>query len=287
MFSAEKNIDFLVFKLYNKRKRGIYMKCTNCGFENRDDFTFCANCGAQKVLEPTILNAAQTRALTIVNSKLFLALCILLTVASGLSVIIGSIQIIPLLLTIFMWMAYANGKKGKVNFNDFHKISGTVYANYIIINVVAIILIIIGFIFTAPFGILDLPETLVNVSPDLEELLTKLPNISLGALSILFGVLFIFAGVVALVVNVLLMRKIHRFTKEFYTKIITGEPEFLFAKTAKNCLIFFAVVNGIEVISTFSTSFISGLIASCLVAAIILTIIVIDKYILTPPNFEA
>ena len=263
------------------------MKCTNCGFENRDDFTFCANCGTQKTPEPTVLNVAETRVLNIVNSKLFLALCILLTIASGLSVLIGKIQIIPLLLTIFMWMAYSNGQKGKVSFNDFHRISGTVYANYVIVNVVAIIFIILGFIFTAFFGLLDLPETLVNISPDLEELLTKLPNLSVGALSIFLGVVFIFAGIVALVANILLMRKIHRFTKEFYTKIITGEPQFLFAKTAKNCLIFLAVVNGIEAISTFSNSFISGLIASSLVAATILTIIVIDKYILTPPNFEA
>lgn len=263
------------------------MKCSNCGFENREDFVFCANCGAAKTIETEATNPLFNRALSIVNSKLFLTICILLTVASGLSLVKGSLQIIPLLLAIFMWIAYDNGKKNKVEINDFRKISGTVYANYVINNVVAIIFIVCGVIIGGLFGALstlNLPELISEISPDFNNILELLPNLSFTAITIILGVVFVFAGAIILIINLLGMRKIHQFAKDFYTGLSTGQTNLSLVKSTKNWLIFFAITDGITALSTLSESIINGLVQGCLVAAIILTIKVIDKYILNSQN---
>ena len=263
------------------------MKCVNCGFENRDDFAFCANCGAANATVLPTKSVAEVRALEIVKSKLFLTICILITVASGLSIINEGLQIIPLLLAIFMWMAYANGTKDKVDFNDFRKISGTVYANYVIVNVAAIIVIVcgvvVGFLLSS-LSFLDLPEFIHTISPDFEEFLTLLPDIGMVAISMILGLIFVFAGTAMLIINILGMRKIHFFAKEFYNGIITGDITAQFANSARSWLIFFAIVDGISAVSTISVDTVGGLIQGCLVAAMILTIKIIDKYILVQNN---
>ena len=265
------------------------MKCENCGFENLEDFTFCANCGQKKQSVMMAQNNAGARALAILNSKLYLALCILLTVASGLYLIMNGPQVIFILLTIFAWIAFANGKKGIVDYNDFRRISGTVYANYVITNVAAIILIVCSIIMcllTGVFSNLEVPNDIFSITSNLESNLEYFPNLSLGLLPIIFGVIFAVAGIILLVFNLLGMRKIHRFAKEFYIGITTGETTMKFAKAAKDWLIFFAVVDGVSAISNLSKNILSGLSQSAMVAAIIITIIIINKYILTAPKPE-
>ena len=59
--------------------------------------------------------------------------------------------LISILITVFLWLTYADAQKGFANEKHLQFISGTVYAQYVIMNVVSAILIVCGVLFGALF----------------------------------------------------------------------------------------------------------------------------------------
>ena len=131
------------------------MKCKNCGFEYGEQYDYCPNCGTQNAVEqPTKQPVAEAVSLNPVADKVmsalkdsgFLVLCILMSISCVLS-LKGGFPLINILLTIFLWLTYADVQKGFANEKHLQSISGTVYASYVITNVVSIILIVCGVLF--------------------------------------------------------------------------------------------------------------------------------------------
>ena len=139
------------------------MKCTNCGFESISDFKFCENCGAPApVLETAEPQGAENRLLSVLKDKLFFVICILFSVSAATAIVNGGIPVFNILFTVFFWLVYSQAQKGIVSAKHLRCISGTVYANYVVVNVVSIILIVCGVIIAFAIGLLSGSTDLVD-----------------------------------------------------------------------------------------------------------------------------
>lgn len=263
------------------------MKCNKCGFESERDFEYCMNCGTKAkddkavTVEAVSLNPAVDIVMPALKDKLFLVLCILMTTVCALSLATSGMPLIYILITVFLWLTYADAQKGIVNEKHLQFISGTVYAQYIIANVVSIILLVCGVLFGILFEIVAENISFWKVFvEELEKNGLSLPNTSENIMSIcgiLLSALFVFIAVIVLVFNLLGMRKIHRFAKSIYLGIVCQNSNFERPRTVKNWFIFIAVMSAITVLGNL-TSFIAAITSVCTTAIMIIVAMLIDKY---------
>lgn len=250
------------------------MRCTNCGFESSEYFAFCPKCGA-KSSEETPINYAADKVCSLFKDRLFLALCILFTCAGVLSW--GNIGIpwIVILVSIFLWICYADAKNGIANVQHLRYLSGTVYANYVIFYIIGAICMVVG--------------TIMLINMMFEKEISPY-----AALSIEVAITFLVIGVIVLLINVFALRKIHRFLKSLYLGVMHGNTDFYKVCKVRESLIFCAVVIGIPEVALmvsyfFATSFFDDMLTSavtflaiaspgCLAAVFILAAILINKY---------
>lgn len=239
------------------------MKCAYCGFESEQDFSFCSNCGAAAQSSPAVsmssepVNAASEKVLNALKDSLFLVLCILMSVSCALTLVDSGPDVLSILFTIFLWLVYAQSRKGVANATHLRSVSGTVYAHYVIINVCAILLVVIGAIIGVAFGAL---------SSDLGFLNEILAELDLGAyeteiisqvLVSVSGAVFFFAfalvGALLIVINMFSIRYVHRFAKSVYKSIESGTLALRHTKATYAWLIVFAVFSGISLLGNLDS----------------------------------
>ena len=264
------------------------MKCLNCGLEYSNEFAFCPNCGAAAPMaEPVSLNPVADRVTSALRDNLFLALCIAFTVSTGLSVIMGGINVIFILLTVFLWIAYSKASSNNDPTDALRCISGTVYAQYIIDNVAAILLMVFGSILTVTFLNAKnltkmVAETMSELTEELEEVIPEIETYGAEAFTILFrliGPLLIAVGIIILLINFFSVRKIHKFLKTTYLSMSFRAPFIEKIKTTRNWLIAFAVYYGLATFSVM-TNILSLLTNGGVFVSLILAVIIINKYFL-------
>lgn len=273
------------------------MKCKNCGFEYGEQYDYCPNCGTQNAVEqPTKQPVAEAVSLNPVADKVmsalkdsgFLVLCILMSISCVLS-LKGGFPLINILLTIFLWLTYADVQKGFANEKHLQSISGTVYASYVITNVVSIILIVCGVLFgvlvTAFAGTQEFAQgfDMAISQYDLGEFAFSyedIPQGLMGFAGVFIGGAFVFIGAIALVINILGTKKIHAFAKSVYMGIMFQNPNFQNPRAAKNWLMFFGVCSAIgAVLSVFSEPVVA-IASGCEAAATIIASVLIDKHLM-------
>ncbi len=259
------------------------MKCTNCGFEAQEPFGYCPECGtAAPIGEPVSLNPVADKVVTALKDNLFLAICILMSAATVFFISANSINIIYILITVFLWLTYASGRKGIADNNQLRNVSGCVYAYYIITNVVSVILIVCGVILTLILGLfVNTPELMEELSSELGTLYPEYASVMLSLISKaawIIGVVFALIGVGILLINLFGMGKIHRFIKSVHEGIPTQNPSFANPNAAKGWLIFFGVCSGISTLTSLSVDFKAALANGCSAAVMILSAILINKY---------
>lgn len=259
------------------------MKCTNCGFESQDVFQYCSNCGvAATVSDTAVNNTFADKILAVFKDNLFLALCVLMTASCVFSLISNSLPVINILITIFLWLTYAKVRKGIVDANSLRCISGSVYANYVIVNVISIIFFVCGIIVTFILGFLTNSSEAVNAL--ISEFNINYPyytSILQGILAVagwVIGLVFIIVAVAIFIINILGMKKIHRFAKSVYKSVLAQNPVFENLSGAKNWLIFFGVCSAISTLSSLSGGLIVALTSACSTAAIFIAVTLINKY---------
>ena len=281
------------------------MKCNNCGFENQKDFGYCPNCGAPKAVEQPVaeqpqtveavsLNPAADKILWALKDNMFLVLCILMSASCVLS-LIGGLPVINILITIFLWLTYADAQKGFANEKHLQCVSGTVYASYIITNVACGILIACGVIFGAIFSLFaNTPEFISGFEAALSEYefselgveFADIPQALLATAGWFIGFLFIFIAAIGLVINLLGMRKIHRFAKSVYQGIMYQNPDFKNPRAAKNWLLFFGICSAISTVTSLTSGNITSILATgCTAASEIIAYILIDKYLVNNSQY--
>lgn len=262
------------------------MKCNNCGHEYNDMFEVCPNCGVQPdVVEPVSLSPAHDTVLSALKDKGFLAICILMTVASGMSLMGGSISVLNILFTVFLWLTYSAAEKGFADSNHLKCISGTVYASYVITNVTSIIFIVCGILSAVLFSLEMAEEALHNGlsivvgEQEINEYIAELEGVVPNALTwfgMVFSITFVVIGVLVLVFNIIAMKKIHLFAKSVYQGIELQNSTFENPKAVKNWLMVFGVCGAI---STLSGGNIVAFIANgCAAATTIIASTLVNKY---------
>ncbi len=262
------------------------MKCNNCGFEMNEDFVYCPNCSTPSYSPPIMINPAAFKFKEILKSNSILTMCILLTVAGALGILSGSVPLLTILATIFLWIAYSKGLKDELDTNQLRCISGTVYAAYIINYVAYIMLLISGIILIFAFGFISSSPQLLNSFLDNFELdvsgnVLNIIESNIAIFGFIISFIFIVASVISIIINATGMRKIHRFIKTAYEGISTGQLENRYTVAAKNWLIVFGVFSLLSAfIDLISGNIMSALSSACTAAVMLLASSIINKNLL-------
>ena len=229
------------------------MKCPHCEYERDTAFLFCPMCGKSSTREEEPIVVCPTpRILSLIKDNLFLVMCILLTVGVGCSMLSGGLNVIFILITIFAWLTYAGGKKNIVEHKHIRVISGSVYAHYVIKNILAGIIAFLGVFYTiflsipALMGSLNMDEILKesSISPEFG-LLSLIPVATIGLLSVfatVLGFIFIALAIGILIFNIAGRKKIHRFIQSIYKSAEVGEENIVGTNKVGGWFITFAVL---------------------------------------------
>ncbi len=166
-----------------------------------------------------------------VKDKMFVAICVLLTICYGSMLLAGSFEIIGILFVIFMWIVYSNANKGTLDASNLRNISGTIYAQYIISFVGAGLFIFLGLILgaywsegmelvEAELGKIDFGDNSAYQEAILEILTAPY-------FGVIIMVVLIIAAAIIIVLNLTLYRKLHRFAKALYISVENFDLEFV------------------------------------------------------------
>lgn len=264
------------------------MKCTQCGYETDQSFQYCPNCGAVILPKTVSRNPAADKILSLLKDNLFLVICILVSANCGLSIVWGDLPLLSVLLTVFLWLTFAQSRKDIADPKYLRDISGTVYASYVINYVVFILLFVVGILLSLVLGFfakdpnMFYPYIEYIGEFDLEGFL--IPGMSLAELilSISGWVIIAAAAVISLVgilINALGLRKIHRMVKSVYVSILSGNLRIEKANAAKNWLFVFGAFSALSAASALVGDPRLGIAEGCNAAAMILGGILVRKHL--------
>lgn len=278
------------------------MYCNNCGHQSAEDFRFCPNCGAEATPnpyqanpnrdaphyeEPVNTNPAAQAVLNALKDKLFFILCILMTIVTGASLLTGTIPIFNLLITVFLWLVHSQVDKNIVDAGNLRCVSGTIYAQYVTVNVCGIILIICGVVCGLLSGNADFTSALQSEMGALDFYIEGFnpdmvyANVALAS-GIFFAIVFFLTGAIFLVFNFFSYRYIHRFAKSVYQSVQQGVLVLEHTEATRNWLIVFAVFAGISTLGSFGSFGMLANGANC--AACILASQLISKHLMQTPE---
>lgn len=258
------------------------MKCTNCGFENEQDFAFCPQCGAAS--ESTAIERASSempnipatnpladKTLAALKHPLFLTICILVSVAALFGLANDGLPLLHILATVFLWIIFAKSRKGDVHTEMMRCISGVVFADYVISYVVTGLLIAIGGLLTAVIAIAagsaTIFDEIVNGLGLMDAEYIDLVEILLSASGVIVFLIFVLLAAVIFVLNFFGTRKIHEFIKSLYQANQNGTSTVLYVKESKTWLLVLGILSAVFGITSLANIAIGAamIIASVLV----------------------
>lgn len=256
------------------------MKCMNCGYDNNENAKFCQGCGSDLTSNRSPLSG---RMLPLLEDTMFMVLCIVQSVSTLFSLAGGGLPVIGILATVFLWLFFAQGRKGIVHSKHLRCISGTVYASYIIGLVVSCIAAVCGILLV----ILSFAVDTTGLWDMLySELGINMNNFGKGLLltAKFFWVLVFVILVIAAIVNICLTifgtRSIHRFVQSVYKNLEDGQTEIVKCSAAKTWMMVFGVVNAVlALLSLISGSVSSFLGTGCMAAVYIMGNMLVNKYL--------
>lgn len=195
------------------------MKCSKCGIETEEDFSFCPNCGSPA--ESPLGTQPYTYPITaMLKDTLFLVICILMSAATVFSFVGGSIPIIATLETVFLWIIYARMRtNGTPDPQSMRWLSGTIFASYIVNWVVVGLIAVTGVLSSMVLGYI------VNNYWLFEEYFGRMSESVFSIISASSGFLMVAMLAVAAfvaVINYFSTRSFHKLAKSMYESVERG-----------------------------------------------------------------
>ena len=201
------------------------------------------------------------------TDPLFLVITILVTVNMILSFFVGdsfniniagsgltiTISVIPILFTIALWIIFfAARSSGEMGTTGFAIASGTLKAMRILIwvGVVIVIVATVLLLLAGRYAVYtidgDLPEFFEELNRELLREGINLPSIINGSmvrdvLPTVIIVIMIVCVIVMILINVLYLKKLHRFAKSVCVSLKTGREQYISASGARGWLIVGAI----------------------------------------------
>lgn len=267
-------------------------QCPNCGFMNPYVQAYCPHCGMPM---PVQQDDATGPILNILQSNLFMAICILLSVVCVMNITMASIPLIEILLAVFLWLVYSRACKGYADADQLRNVSGTVYAQYVITYVSAILIAVMGLICTLVISVVLQDSNLINQAlaeaiQD-EALLENIRQILsvVGAIpAFVYTLIFVLVGAAIILFNIFSLRYIHRFAKSVYRSLQSRRLELEHANAAR---IWLFIYGGISIVSAIlvltSGQLIPMLVNGCNAAACIIAGVLIGKLTAPAPSAPA
>lgn len=255
------------------------MKCTNCGYDNIENARFCQGCGAEL---PPNRQPLSERLLQLLNDNNFMVLCILFSVSTGFSLIGGGLPVIGILMTIFLWIAFAQSKKGIISPNYIRNISGTIFASYVINWVLCGLMALCGILLIILSATVDMTELwnrlAYELGPYMYDYLEGFGMIT-NFFLIFVSIALIIIAVVIACFNVFGRRTIHRFVQSIYKNLESGQMYLTKCGAAKTWMMVFGIVNAISAVLALARAGIfSFLEEGCLSAVFFLSSVMVSKY---------
>ena len=261
------------------------MKCPKCGFEREDCFSFCPKCGsavgeAGDGTSPvqSYVNPVAQRILAMLNSPLYLAVCILSSAAAMFNLYNKNFPLIGILITIFLWLIFANAKKGFADSDRMRCVSGAIFAQYVLIWVAVGFLVAVGgvvcLVFANPAGRNMLLSALYNYNGSYVGTLADLMSISL----LLPAIIVVIIASVAAMINIFGIRSVHRFAKSLYESAASGNLAVIKRSAAQGWLMVFGIFSAIGAVCSAFGDGVSFLASACYSAVCIIGSVLIGKY---------
>lgn len=276
------------------------MKCNNCGYEEDGTFRFCPACGKDTAADQMFTPPTPTvrdKALAMLKDDVFLVLCILETIAVGTGLFSGNLNLLGILFTIFLWMVWAKGRKDQIDIDSMRRISGTIWASYIIDWVLFGLMTFSGILVTALSGVIaasmgEIKDLLreLNIIYEFDEFEyafnSFLNTIDFGSemlaiVIVAIGIVLILAAIVVALVNVLGIGKMHKFAKSLYISAGNNDNSLVSVKGAKVWMLICGICSALTTIdalmniTTFPLAFISN---ACTAAVYIIAFILVNKH---------
>lgn len=251
------------------------MKCAHCGYEQPNPFVYCPACGKaiaqdEIVSAQAVQTAASQSVLKMLQNKLFLAICILVSASTVLSLSSDGLPLLSILMSVFLWLTFAQSRSGIANPQHMRCISGTIYAEYVIAWVASILLAVCGGIFALASGfisgnqaikdqlMLELPELMGDSAFIIEWLVVS----GMGILAFLILAL----AVGSALINIFGLRSVHRFARSVYRSVLSGDLRLEKQQAAKSWAIVFGVFSAISALTNLS-NVTAALSEGCIAAA--------------------
>ena len=205
------------------------MNCPKCKNQIPDNSLYCPACGEPLTQPdtqssnglPPVIAALHN----VVSSKLFLVVAILFTVASAAQLINGGgLPVFEILVAIAMWIMVGSNKNGNIMGYEtpLKMISGTVFANTIIFwisgGIFAVSGLIVALSGSAAEEFINVAVNIGELSMDEAALLDAYGNLAFT----IFGMVFIVAAVIIFLINIFIIKGMHKFTKSVLTTFRTG-----------------------------------------------------------------
>ena len=287
------------------------MFCTRCGFECKKDEKFCPQCGNPIAAEvknesannsnvnteqPPVYTAQPVYAVNdntvaakwvpAFRSSLFLTICILVTAAAVFSLPAGTMDVIKILFTVFLWLIYADAQRGKVTSNRLRCVSGTVCAvkviNWVLVGIFGFSGIVITVLFAVlgnaiPLNYITSIESQIDMLDGINKLLPYTFEIDITDVALIIGVLFILVAVIVAVFNACGMASIHSLTKSMYKAIDVNNFKCRKFSAAKSWLLTFGILDALGLAGDILHPF-SLFAGACTAAAYIISYIWLGRF---------
>lgn len=279
------------------------MICSYCQSEFDDNLGNCPVCGApvppaedkkpdyfsqaneipvqpEFMPQAPAINPLLAKTDMLVKDNLFLALCILLSVAAAIPLFksfsgLALLSIPSILLVIFFWMIYADSKKGLPNPAHIRLVSGLIYAEYVIMYVMGGLLALMGFL--CMFSSSTIARLLTDAFSKNAEIESGLDR-AFSAGGWIIGFVFLFTAAVILILNYFSYSKIHKFVKSCYENIQANINALECRNITSVWLIIFAVFMSLSALSYIAKSPLTAVSGGCQTAVCIISYMLLKKY---------
>lgn len=254
------------------------MKCVNCGHDNEENARFCQGCGA--ALE-TNRNSLSELMLQLLNDNMFMVLCILLSVSVGFSLITANFSVVNILMTIFLWLVFAQSKEGNSSPKHMRCVSGTIFASYIIQWVLCCIYALTGLFFTVLYFMSKdrLWEAFYSEFGSYFGKYFGVFNSVADVVLILFSIGLIIMAIVGACLNAFGRRTIHRFAQSLYKNLEYGQANVVKCGAAQAWMIVYGVINALSAALSLSGGNLSTFLEKgCMSTVFIMGSVLVNKY---------
>lgn len=262
------------------------MKCPHCDYERTKAFAYCPKCGKPSTRddEPVIV-CPTPRILSFIKDDLFFVVCILLTAGVGCTMLSGGFNALTLLITIFAWLTYVGGRKNVVEHKHIKVISGSVYAIYVIKNILGVLVILCGIVYSLMMLGLPLLSGL-NIEEFITDELGPMIMVSgamlalISAMAMFLGAILIALGILTLILNVAGRKKLHALIQSIYKSAEAGEENLVGVNKAQPWIIIFAVLSILSAVSYITSGNMFGFLSEgAFAAALIICNILVSKHL--------